>query len=576
MPDNQTKRDAPLALIAAAPVGRMRLVHNRPQNLGGDNTVGERLDSWKEIAAHLARTVRTVQRWERLGLPVHRHEHVTGSSVYAFRHELDQWWRTRRPEGPPSATQPVEGSTHKSLEPRIAVLPFTALGAPEDAYFADGFVDELITRLAVAHSIAVISRTSVMQFRERDTLPLDRVATSIAATLLVEGTIHREADQVIISVRLIDPFDAGRVIWGQQYGCTRPDVRQLQAQVAQDIVLHATDRARLRRGVADQPRRVVPEAHDAYLMGRFYLHKRTVAALETALERFAQAVAFDPTDARGYAGLAETYVLLSGNEFWSPSAGFPKAREAALQALARDERNAVAHAALAMVTALYEWRWDEADAGFARALDVNPSYAEAWHWRGAVRLMAGRIAESVGPLTHAVDLDPLAPIIVVNSGRPLHFLGHYDKAVERCDQALSFAPGFWIAHVNRAFAFSAQGDGERALDAARLAVELSKGNSIAVLSAAEAHAVAGNHDTALSIVEQITRPPDEEPSYVSAFRVARVFARLGEKDTAFEWLERSGEERSLGNSTYLPIDPALDSIKGDPRFDCILRALHLR
>jgi tetratricopeptide (TPR) repeat protein len=311
-------------------------------------------------------------------------------------------------------------------------------------------------------------------------------------------------------------------------------------------------------------------------MGRFYLHKRAAAALLTALERFNQAVALDPSDARGYAGLAEACVLLSGNEFWAPGAGFPKAREAARQALERDPRNAVAHAALGMVKALYEWKWDEAARELDTAIELNPNYADAWHWRGVVRLMTGRIAESIPLLDHAYELDPLSPIIVVNSGRPLHFLEQYDEAIDRCNHALTFAPGFWLAHINRAFAYSAQGDGPRAIEAARTAVELSKDNGAAVLALAEAHAVAGDQASALAVVDRVTAAREQPgASYVSAFRIARVFARLGDREQAFEWLQRSVQERSLGNCTYVPLDPALDSLRDDARFGEVLGALHL-
>jgi len=538
--------------------------------------IPERLDSWKEIARHLRRTVRTVQRWEALGLPVYRHGHVAGSSVYAYRAELDRWWTA---PGPVEATEGAPGHLAGGPGvPRVAVLPFTNLGPGSDAaHFSEGFVDELITALASSPGIVVVSRTSVMQFRDRPSIPVKQVASLLSVSLLVEGALQRHGDEVLVTVRLVDPFDAGRVIWGQRYGCLHPEVRQLQAQVAADIARHAAG-----RGGSDGPsqpqaaRRVNPEAQEAYLMGRFYLHKRAATSLLAALERFGQAVAFDPSDARGYAGLAETYVLLSGNEFWTPEAGFPKAREAAQQALDRDPNNAVAHASLGMVRALYEWRWDEAEREFGRAIELSPNYADAWHWCGMVRLMAGRVEASIAPLDRAVELDPLSPVIAVNAGRPLHFLQQYDGAIGRCNHALSFAPGFWLAHINRAFAYSAQGDAQRAIDAARSAVEWSKGNGAAILALAEAHAVAGDAPSALAVIDRVAaRLGESGTAYASAFRVARVFARLGERERAFAWLARSMQERSLGNATYMPLDPALDSLRGDSRFAGVLQALNL-
>ncbi|HUR33585.1 MAG TPA: tetratricopeptide repeat protein [Vicinamibacterales bacterium] len=536
----------------------------------------ERLDSWKAIANHLGRTVRTVQRWERMGLPVHRHEHLSGSSVYAYASEIDWWWASRRPEEP-ALLRPAIGGRADTQMPRIAVLPFLMLDdTPDEPYFGDGFLEELIATLARARAVSVISRTSVMRFRDRSEIPLARIAAMLSATLIVEGSVQRTGDAVLVSIRLVDPHDAGRILWADHYRCRRSGIHHLQTQVAQDLVDVAARRDRRPGETLAPGNAVVPEAHDAYLMGRYYLHKRTAAALALALERFQQVTAFDPADARGDAGLAETYMLLSGNEFWPPSAGFPKAREAAARALDRDPGNAVAHASLGMVKALYDWDWSGADREFDVAIDLNPNYAEAFHWQGVTRLMSGLIAESMPPLARAVELDPLSPIILVNSGRPSHFLGRFDEAIAWCDRALAQAPDFWTAHYNRAMALAAMGDAPAALAAARRAVETSHGKGPTLLVLAEAHAVAGNAPEALrTIAEAIgsAQAPAGSPTYVNPFRVARVFARLGDADAALDWLNRSYAERSLGNSTYASLDPAIDPLRDHPRFQRLMEAL---
>jgi len=203
--------------------------------------VRERLDSWKEIAGYFSRTVRTVQRWEGLGLPVRRHEHIAGSSVYAFRAELDGWWTARTPVA--TLREPAGHPAQTPGIARIAVLPFPGIASGSDGpYCSERFVDELITALASTPGIVVISRTSLRQFTERRSMPMDRLASLLSATLLVEGWLHQEGTEVVATVRLVDPFDAGRVIWGQHYGCLRTDVSQLQAQVAADIAWQAAHR----------------------------------------------------------------------------------------------------------------------------------------------------------------------------------------------------------------------------------------------------------------------------------------------------------------------------------------------
>ena len=222
-------------------------VRETPRNL----SASDRLDSWKEIAAHLGRTVRSVQRWERTcDMPVHRHGHVSSSSVYAFRSELDAWWASRCPlTFPADASQGrAEGAgtvwmdAGPELPPetaasRLAVMPFADVSAGQDQqYFCDGIVDELITTLAAVPGLRVISHASTGRASADHGMPPEEVATLLGARLLIEGSVHREGERVRVCVRLVDPFDASRVLWGGRYDRPYGEILRVQAEIAESIV----------------------------------------------------------------------------------------------------------------------------------------------------------------------------------------------------------------------------------------------------------------------------------------------------------------------------------------------------
>lgn len=527
----------------------------------------DQLNSWKAIAAHLDRTVRTVQRWERTcHMPVYRHEHASSSSVYAYRSELDAWWSVRTPsataESPPAQTQ----SSHTRC---IAVLPFTDLSPTQDQqYYCDGIVEGLITSLAGIPGFKVISRSSVMRFREGSRGSLETIATLLAAQLLVEGSVQQDRDTVRINVRLVDPFRSGQVLWTETYDRPCTDVLEVQAEVAESVALRAqVSMTAEQRQAVGSPRKVDAQSHDAYLMGRFHWNKRTEAALCASLTYYAEAIEHDPLDALGYAGLAESYTTLSGNEFWAPAEGYTKGQAAARKALEIDPRSAEARVALAMVLALYEWQWCAAEDEFLQAVGVNPSCANAYHWYGLCLLNVGRTDEAMAAIRRAHVLDPLSPIITANLGRPLFYLRRYDKAISQFEKALALESTFWLAHLFLAWALTETRRLDEAAREAETAIAQSNGNTAAILTLADVYAASGEAQRAAETIATIPHNEgDNTGRYVSAFRIARVFARLNDSSRAFECLARSSRQRSLGSTTYLTLDPALDTIRGDPRF----------
>jgi tetratricopeptide (TPR) repeat protein len=271
--------------------------------------------------------------------------------------------------------------------------------------------------------------------------------------------------------------------------------------------------------------------------------------------------------------LAVAFCAISGNELWSPEDGYSKARAAALRALAINDRIAMAHVALGMVHTMFDWDWQKAETAFRTALDIDPAFALAHHWFGLMLINSGRPEAAIAPLRRAAKLDPLSPVIVSNVGRPYLFLERYDEGIAQLRKAFDVDPTFWIAHVLLSWTYAAAGRPEDSLAAADLAAKHAPSVPVTRMTCAEAHAIAGNRKIAKALLAELLG--DRSIRYVSPYRMARVYLALGRISQAFEWLERSLKDRSLGSMTCLSHDPAMAPIRGDRRFRRYLAALNL-
>jgi serine/threonine-protein kinase len=529
------------------------------------------LDSWKAIAAHLRRTVRTVQRWERTSdLPVHRHEHRTGSSVYAYAEELDIWWSTRRPDDAevlPLVSPPPAGVL------RIAVLPFADL-SPDggQAHVCAGLGEELVAALSAVGSLRVTAPSSVARVLRlgRD---LPSLASRLGIRLLIEGSLRRDDDRIRVTARLVNALD-GDVLWCEQYDRQFDEILELQTNIAAAVAertrltTDSTERQPLRTRGFDSP------VQEAYLRGRQAWNRRTEDGFRQAIEYFQHVIDAAPLDPRGYAGLAQAYTALSGNEFWAPHDGYPRGKAAATQALEIDPQSIDARTALAMALVLYDWDWPRAESEFLTALDLNPSSANAYHWYGLALLSVGRLREGTAAIARAHALDPLSPVITANLGRPYWCLRQYDRAVAFYRRGIDLAPELWLGHAFLAWALVEMGQFAEAEDAALTAIDRSGGNSSALATLADVRAAAGNRQLALETLDEILARR-EKGRYGSAFRIARVYARLADADATFDWLDRAHTERSLGSTSFLLYDAVFDRFRDRPRFAEYLKALRL-
>lgn len=453
----------------------------------------------------------------------------------------------------------------------IVVLPLLNLSGDEDQeYFADGMTDELITTLAGIGSLRVISRTSAMRYKGT-TKPLAEIARELNVEAIVEGEVLHSEGRVRITAQLIQA-STDRHLWAKTYERDLRDVLTVQGDVAQAIASEIQIKlTRQEQSSLTSKRPVDPEAYETYLKGYYFWNKRTEAGLRKSLGYFQQAVDRDPGYAPAYLGLAYAYNLLGGYSLLPSNEAFPQAEAAANKALKIDDALAGAHAALAVVMLFFDWDWAAAEREFKRALKLNPNDATAHEYYAEYFDTMGQPAEAIAEYQRARQLDPLSLDINAQLGRVYRDARHYDEAVDQCRKTLELDPNFTMAHWCLGLAYVGKKmytDAIREFQKARV-----EGGCPCELAAlGYTHAVAGNRDEALGILHQMKVLSQQ--SYPFACLTAEVYAGLGDKDRAFEWLNRAYKERD-GQLTSLELDPFFDSLRSDPRFQNLMRRVGL-
>ncbi|HXE91194.1 MAG TPA: protein kinase [Terriglobales bacterium] len=452
----------------------------------------------------------------------------------------------------------------------IAVLPLANLsGDPEQEYFADGMTEALITDLAQISALRVISRTSVMEYKGAKK-PLPQIARELNVDAVVEGSVQRSGGRVRISAQLIEA-QTDRHLWARSYERQLSDVLTLQEELARSIAgeirvkLTPQEQARLASA-----RAVNPDAHEAYLLGRFHLEKGDPAGLEKALAYFQQAVQKDPQYAPAYTGLADYYGILPFYTRSSPSEVFPKAQAAALRALEIDSNLAEAHASLAYTLAYYDWDWAGAEREFQRALALNPNYSAAHARYSRLLGMLGRLDEARAQMQRVQELEPLSLSPRGNLAMLAYFAGQYDVAIVQLQEILEMDPKFPTGYWGLGLAYEQKGQYKQAIAAFERAQSLAPGSLNIKASLGHAYAVQGDVGKAKQIIAELK--DQSRQKYVSSYQVALVFAGLGQKKEALDWLERAYNERSTPVA-YARMDPRLASLRSDARFQDLLRRM---
>jgi TolB-like protein/DNA-binding winged helix-turn-helix (wHTH) protein len=441
----------------------------------------------------------------------------------------------------------------------IAVLPLENLSNdPAQEYFVEGMTDEIITDLAQLPRLRVISHTSTAPYKgTHKSLP--QIARELNVDGVVEGTVLRAGDRVRIRAQLIYA-PADQHLWARAYEGDAKDVLTLQANVARDIAgeIRLKLTSQQSAGLA-APRTVDPEAHEMYLKGRFYWNKRTPESFKKALPYYEAAIQKDPNYAEAYAGLADAYRFSMNNV--SPDVIMPKARAAAEKALAINPDLPEAHASLGLIAPYYDWDWDGARRDLQRAIELNPNYALAhdWYADGYLTPM-GKLDESLAELRVAQRLDPLSPVILADMGKTLYFARRYDEAIAQLRTLQEMDPTAYPAAIWLWKAYVEKGMFDQALDV----IEKEKPHvpeTFYLCDLAYTYARMGDSERARSLLAQFLKiRGNEDPG-----GPAMIYVALGEKEHAFEWLEKAYAWRSNFMSS-LKVWPAYDPLRNDPRF----------
>ncbi len=451
----------------------------------------------------------------------------------------------------------------------LAVLPLENLSHdPDQEYFADGMTEALITDIAKIKNLRVISRTSVMRYKGTKK-PLSQIARELNVDVVVEGSVQRSGDRVRIDAQLIDARN-DRNLWTESYQSDLNDVLALQDNVARAIAGEVRVQLTPQESASlSKSRTVNPRAYESYLQGRYFWNKRTPGDLNAAIKSFNEAIAIDPTYAMAYAGLADSYSLLSVYGEVSPREAMPMAKAAANRALEIDDTVAEAQATLADIQWAYDWDSAKAEAGFRHALALNPNYASAHQWYAVFLSNHGRHAEAIAEIERARELDPLSLIIQANAGFDYYYARQYEQAIEVLQRAVEREPNFWVSHLMLGQTYLAMGRMADATSEFERAKSLSP-ESVRVSSMLGlAYAKTGRQAEARKVVDEMLSLSRKR--YVSPALIAIVQIGLGEKGKAFNLLDKACTERSDW-MIFLNTDPLFDPLRADPRFrDLLMR-----
>jgi TolB-like protein/Tfp pilus assembly protein PilF len=570
---------------------------------------GRRLDSWKSIAQHLGREVRSVQRWEReRGLPVYRVPGQKGGVVFAYEGELDQWLRSRpadagdaAPETVPLAATAARSARRRPViawlggvlvvillgvlvslrqqqtasptiapdasiapaadRPSLAVLPMQNLsGNPAQDYFADGFTDELITELAGLHSLRVVSSSAAMTYKG-STKPPAQIARELHVKLLFEGSVARDGQDVRVTGQLLDAA-SGTVLSAHTYRSQVKDVfdiqRQIAAAIADDIRLNLSpaEKARL---AATAP--VDPKALDLYLQGRYDFAKQTLASIRQSLELFRAAAARAPSFAAAYVGIAEAEASLGQITAQSPIETYRSETDALHKALAIDPHLGDARGMLASLDYVFNRNWPEAERQFRLAL-AEGAQAPTEQRFGSYLITRGRFEEGMAHLQAGLEKDPVGQSPRVNLFFGLYFQRKYGEARREMESVLARNPDFLAGHGLIELAAVMQHDCSTA-DRHAAWFQAHYRSPLADFLLSLAAACHGDRATARQLLERAQT--EKGKGYASPYQMALGYVMIGDNATALSFLEKSAEQQE-SQVFYLKVDPMFDPMRADPRF----------
>jgi len=457
----------------------------------------------------------------------------------------------------------VNTSTAPPQITSLVVLPLNNLsGDQSQEYFADGMTEALITDLTRIHALRVISRISAMHYKGT-TKSLQEIANELKVDAVIEGSVQRSGGRVLVTARLI-PTATDSPLWSRQFDRDLSDVLKLQSEIARAV----TDEIRIQLTADEQSRlasarTINPQAHEAYLLGRYHLAKLNEEELKLAIEYFERAIQIEPDSAIAYSGLGEAWVergIWGGKSFNEVQA---PARAAVMKAAALDDQIAEVHTMLGQIKYLYDWDWSPSEKEFKRALELEPGSLNAHRLYATFLMALGRHAEAITEIQHAAQLDPLSSDVQSSYGRILYRARKYEEAIAPLKRALELDPQLYSAYVRLGDVYAVLGRYDEAKQMFEKAAQL-RSEGPHTTRVARIYALSGRQHEAREILSQAKQ---------GAFETAGVYVALGDTDQAFKILEKAVEEHN-GLLVYIKEDPTLDKLHSDPRWQRLLQRMN--
>jgi len=457
---------------------------------------------------------------------------------------------------------------------RIAVLPFANIGpGTNDDYFADGVTEEIISNLAKISGLDVIARTSIIKYKNTD-LSITQIGNELDVGTILEGSVRRDANKTRITVQLID-VPTQKHLWAETYERELKDIFVIQSDIAMKVAdglkiqLLANEKKQIeKRGTENT------EAYRNYLLGNYYLNKRTGESLIKGIEHFSKSIEHDPLFALAYAGLANCYTLTGGAAYGniSKEEAYDKANDAVQKALELDPTLAEAHASLGYIKFRFDWDWDAAEEEFKKAIELKPGYAQAHEWYALFLSLIRKSDKAIDEIKRAYELDPLSQSISTGVGRILNFANKLDEAVMQYKKTIEMYPNYAEAHFALSMTYIAQRKYKEARDEVDKAIKLSH-RPVMIATKGMIYGYEGKKKEALEVINELERLSYPEP--LSPWFLSIIYQSLNDKENFFKYAYKALEEREPF-MVYFPTITIMNKEFGDdPRYFDILRRMNI-
>ncbi len=452
----------------------------------------------------------------------------------------------------------------------LAVLPFLDVNPdPDSEYLVDGITDNIIHTLSQFPKLRVMARNTVFRYKGQMVNAV-QVGRMLNVRSVLTGRLVHRGGQLIVQTELVDVL-TGASLWGEEYTSDLEHLHSLEQEIAREIS------EKLRLKVVKRKRKIQKptentEAYQLYLKGRYFWNKRTLEGFRKAIDCFDEAIHLDPGFALAYAGLADAYAFMGGYGYFPSREAYTKSNAVAVKALQLDPSLAEAHTSLATVKYRYDWNWKGAEESFRKALELNPGYITAHHWFGVFLALRGRFKEGLAEVEKAAVLDPLSVVIQWTLGYLYFYWRDYEKALKACWRALELDPAFARVYIDVGLCYIQQSKNQEGIYEIQRGIALLDPSPVLQATLAYAYGLLGQKEEAQKILNDLLELSKRQ--YVSPYNFALIYIALGDKDQAFDYLDKAFERRE-DSLVSLKVNPRFDSLRSDPRFDSLLKRIGL-